>query len=170
MAKWVLILPLLPWEPVVDTEQLCVRHFSSYLSHNAVLCSGRISCSLQRVQHASAVGEGEKDGALKEGVRNMPPSFKREVKQSIRVLKEGCSSTRCFFSSVVMVSGRYVTSTVLFWWGSKVTSTAVVQCSPSTTGEIRQRWFVGLMTARLLVSELRTEQTKFTICRHKEQA
>lgn len=61
-------------------EQLCVLRFSSYLSHNAVLCSGRISCSLQRVHQASTVWEGEKDGALKKEVRNMPRLVTQDVK------------------------------------------------------------------------------------------
>lgn len=59
VSVWV--LPLLLGQPVVHSQQLCVVSLGRQLVHNSILGLRRLSGTLQGIQHACPIREGEKD-------------------------------------------------------------------------------------------------------------
>lgn len=57
----VCVLPLLLGQPVVHGQQLCVVSLGRQLVHNSILCLWMLSGTLQGIQHACPIREGEKD-------------------------------------------------------------------------------------------------------------
>lgn len=57
---YVCVLPLWLGKPIVHREQLCVVSLGRQVVHDGVLGLGRLSSSLQGVQHACPIREGEK--------------------------------------------------------------------------------------------------------------